>query len=141
MKRQPSYERQWFEQVARTAQRWGHDVERFFDTVADRLSKGQDDYSDRWVTRPILDFVHEAAEEGADIPGWLVLGAQRLNEAVAAELIDPERAMDIQDRFLRAAAHGLLANEELAEAEKELRIAEAEHRWRLRVEENPPMPR
>ena len=139
MKRIPEFETQWMEQVARSAQRWGHSPERFFDEVRARLQKGADEYGpDSWSARPLLDLIREAAEEGADVPGWLVLAAQKLNAVTTSEFIDDEQAMLIQQRLIRASALGLQLHEELRQAEHEWRTLEAEAKWRAKQAVPPP---
>lgn len=38
------------------------------------------EYGDSWRTRPLASFADEAAEEGLDIGGWLMLLAERVGE-------------------------------------------------------------
>lgn len=55
-----------------------------------RIDKvGQRSYGESWATRPIAELVAEIREECADLPGWSVLTAQRLDE------LDPASAAKI----------------------------------------------
>ena len=132
--RSPAFERAWLESVARAAGRHGEVVERFGDEVRERLELGAGEYGeDAWVEREPLETIREAAEEGVDVPAWLMLGAQKLNMQSAAGEIDPDSALEIQQRFIRAAALGMLLHEELQEAARVYKVARAEARWRKAV--------
>src|SRR5690606_37225170 len=103
------------------------EVRAFFDHIEERLDKGAREYGEnQWREIGLLAIIHEAREEGADIPGWLVLGAQALNEELAAGELGADAATEIQADFLIAAAHGLLAHERLAHAAKRYRVARSE---------------
>lgn len=47
---------------------------------------GQRSYGDTWAARPIGELVAEIREECADIPGWSVLTAQRLDELTDSDV-------------------------------------------------------
>lgn len=131
MSRSPTYERQWFEEVARAAQRWGIGPERFFDHVRERLEKGGREYGENsWTEKEVGQLVREAVEEAADIPAWLVLAAQTLNRQLGDEALDPDGALAVQAELVAAAACGLHANEHLRRAMKHYREALSLANWK-----------
>ena len=137
--RSPSFERQWFEQVARAAQRWGIGPERFFDEVGERLEKGAREYGEHsWRAKTLPELLKEIGEEGADVAGWGVLAAQLVNHEAGEELIGQEASAEIQTHLVRGAALALLLNEEMREARQAYAVARAEAEWRRKVPAGPP---
>jgi hypothetical protein len=108
-----SLARQWLGQVSRAAG-LGAIAPEFIDRVFARLAKGARDYGDETYLHVELDeLLREAAEEGDDIAGWLVLVGIRL---MMSQELDPEVAQRVQWRLMEAAARGVSAWKLIQEA-------------------------
>lgn len=75
MSRRPDIERRWLSEIVEEA--GCAEPAEFLDAVGARLQKGAAEYGETFLAKPFTELVDEAREEGADLPGWLLLAVQR----------------------------------------------------------------
>ena len=86
----------------------------FAQQVSARLAKGAAEYGDASKDRPVSELLAEAAEEGADIPGWCIQVLERIER-------DPEGHNELEVEHFKAMV--LSANIHALKAWQELRLA------------------
>ena len=109
--RNPTYEREWLEQIARAAGLSGIAVQRFNDQVLERLQIGANEYGEHgYLKRSPNELCRGIQEEAADIAGWSVLASQALD---ATDISDDD-AMAVRLGLIEAAAYSLRAHRAIA---------------------------
>ena len=82
MSRNEKMEREFISEVAAHLGLPGGDVEEFRDQILDRLTKGEEEYEGRSLSRPFGDLIREASEEQTDAGGWSSIALRALEADV-----------------------------------------------------------
>ena len=103
--RSEELERDFFVAAVRFQDTDPEKANRFIERVRTRLRKGATEYGDlAFRDKPITELISEAKEEGEDVPAWLALASQVLEDDEALSETDREHMM----RYLIAASAAAL---------------------------------
>lgn len=124
MPRDPAFERELLDHVARQAAHSGAAGKAFMALVSKRLQDGAAEYGDENFWRiGVEEVLSEAEEEGLDIGGWILGAIQVINDEAKAGKVDPDTAHSVKVMLMHGAAFGLQAWAAIASAKSIYRDA------------------